>query len=213
MSKLAIAALVPKQTGWMDERIVVVISDGLNPFIPVFQEWMALVTDMATHTSALVGSTFRSYEIWPELFRVPEGTHGMPVDSNWGKVTKEHGLSALHHQDCNWVVTPSTVIGYFNVPGFPTFHMPVLTAATLYELSSNPLEMLADVGLTGPITGFPTTPGRYRVIADVNGVLYEKTVEVVPDEMYAGRLEVQFDDGVKFPLDRLVSNAQWLALS
>jgi len=226
MKDFALTALVPKQAGWMEDRIVMALPDATE-WLPVLTEWIELVADMANHTPALVGGTFRSFWSGPRsrnlssplLFRVTEGALGWPESAAWVKVetsflppaTPTRPDSELFVYNTSWVVTPSNVQAHMEVSGTRTLRGPVITAAYIHELSSNPLELLADVGLSGAIKGFPTTPGAFRVKADVGGVMYEQRVEVIPSPVFPDVLDVWLEDGTTVPLDQMVGNAQWFA--
>jgi hypothetical protein len=219
MSDFTIAALMPMQHGWEDKRIVIALPDA-REILEQLQLWTDMVREFSEDTPEFRGGTFRSYSIWPEVVEVPSGAPGWPNDSNWGKIDSalvgrrghpptrnQIPVSAFH-----WIITPYTSTLVFEMPGKPNLRAPVITTSMIMELTSNPLEILAEVGISGKIKGFPKMPGRYRVKANVNGVEYEKSVDVVPSETLAGNLEVKFADGTRIDLGRMVPNSEWHAL-
>jgi hypothetical protein len=211
MNDFTIAALVPSQHGWDDQRVVVALPDARET-LEQLQLWVDMVREFSEDTPEFRGGTFRSYSTWPRLLEVREGTPGCPVDSTWGKVESLPHANEVRVNAFHWIVTPYTASMVFETTGKPHLRAPTITSSAILELTASPLEILAEVGVSGKINGFPKMPGRYRVKADVNGVQYEKSVEVVPGSILHGNLEVQFDDGTVVDLERMVPNAEWHAL-
>lgn len=213
--QFTIGALCPRKD--LDaERIVIVIVNSLDAFNQI-KEWFELVQDIAESEPSFIGATFSDISLWPHLLLVKEGDSGFPQDSNWGKLPnlttdQIHSADQAHIVSYRWVVTPSTAYAILETATHGPVRSPAITSSLIRELSSDPLELLADIGLSGAIKGFPTTPGRYAVQAEINGVLYQKNVEVVPGHVFAQNLEVVFDDGTQVPLERIAANSKWVAL-
>jgi hypothetical protein len=201
------------QHGWEDKRIVIALPDA-REILEQLQLWTDMVREFSEDTPEFQGGTFRSYDLWPCLVEVRAGEKGWPSDSAWGKIDRaslpfvsDIPLSIFH-----WIIAPYTSTLVFEMPGKPNLRAPVITTSMIMELTANPLEILAEVGISGKIKGFPKMPGRYRVRANVNGVEYEKSVDVVPSETLAGNLEVEFADGTRIDLARMVPSSEWHVL-